>query len=118
MNISTQSLQQLRDAIASLTAALDTVLSAPPPVLPEPCPFMSKAMQYDVVIHPECITPNVPDGYDTVLGFLARHHPDALECFDYTDPATTQRDGWWLSHRCQTACRTMCQRRPCCAYRA
>jgi hypothetical protein len=59
----------------------------------EPCPFMGSG-----IIHPECISP-VPEGYDTVLGFLAKYHADALECFDYTDPATTQRDGWWLSHR-------------------
>jgi hypothetical protein len=47
----------------------------------------------------DCMSPNVPGGYDTVLGYLAKHHPDVLDQFDYTDPQATQRDGFWLSHR-------------------
>lgn len=49
-------------------------------------------------MHPDAVSP-VPDGYDTVLGYLAKRHPDVLDCFDYSDPQATTRDGWWLHHR-------------------
>lgn len=40
-----------------------------------------------------------PEGHDTVLGFMAQHFPDVVDqCWDATD---TQRDGFWLGHRCR-----------------
>ena len=51
--------------------------------------------------HWDAITRDVPEGYDTVLGYLAKHHPDILDLIDRTDPDATARDGWWLSHRCK-----------------
>ncbi|MGN6548772.1 MAG: hypothetical protein ACTHJ3_02605 [Pararhizobium sp.] len=44
------------------------------------------------------VTPEVPDGFDTVLGYLVKNNP---ECLDYMDdPATaTMRDGFWLTHQ-------------------
>lgn len=47
----------------------------------------------------DCITPNVPQGHDTVLGYLARHHADVLDLIDHDQPWTTARDGWWLAHQ-------------------
>lgn len=41
---------------------------------------------------------NMPEPYDTVLGYLARHVPEALN-FDAWDPELTKRDGYWLCHR-------------------
>lgn len=49
--------------------------------------------------HLECLSRNVPDGYDTVLGYLARCHPEMLDLMDYAVPETTARDGFWLAHR-------------------
>ena len=41
------------------------------------------------------ITPGLPAGYDTVLGYLARKHPEALAFLD--DPITeTMSDGFKL----------------------
>lgn len=40
----------------------------------------------------------VPEGYDTVVGFIAKTQPSAFEMF--ADPATeTQHDGFWLKHQ-------------------
>lgn len=39
-----------------------------------------------------------PPGYDTVLGYLAKHDPIVLELLD-RDPDATKRDGYWLMHR-------------------
>lgn len=52
----------------------------------------------DVDRHADAISPNVPEGYDTVLGYLAYHHPDVLDTFDYRDPCQTTRDGYKLMH--------------------
>lgn len=50
----------------------------------------------------DCITENVPEGYDTVLGYLAKHHPDVLVLMgDYADPQATVRDGFKLAHWCK-----------------
>lgn len=49
--------------------------------------------------HLDCVSRNVPEGYDTVLGYLARCHPEVLDLMDYTQPDTTARDGFWLAHR-------------------
>lgn len=38
-------------------------------------------------------SPNVPEGYNTVLGFLATHRHSNLS----DDPLATQRDGFWLT---------------------
>lgn len=51
--------------------------------------------------HQHAISPNVPTGYDTVLGYLAKYHPEVLDMFDYTKPQATARDGWWLKHQCE-----------------
>jgi hypothetical protein len=51
--------------------------------------------------------PDVPEGYDTVLGHLARHHPDVLDQLDYSDPEGTVRDGWKLAHLCTRANRAV-----------
>src|SRR5512139_3933002 len=48
--------------------------------------------------HVDAITPNVLEGYDTILGYLAKNHPDILDTFDYRVPEATQRDGFKLSH--------------------
>ena len=48
--------------------------------------------------HSVAITPDVPDGFDTILGYLAKHDPDVLDQFDYYDPQATQRDGFWMMH--------------------
>jgi hypothetical protein len=46
----------------------------------------------------DCLTP-VPEGFDTVLGYLARYHPDVLAVMgDYADPQVTVRDGFKLAH--------------------
>lgn len=40
-----------------------------------------------------------PEGYDTVLGYMARHFPDHVGiCAEAED---TLRDGFWLTHRCR-----------------
>lgn len=36
----------------------------------------------------------------TVVGYLAAFHPEILDNMDVT-PDATQRDGWWLMHRCR-----------------
>jgi hypothetical protein len=43
----------------------------------------------------------LPEGYDTVLGYLAKTNPEALALMDWRDPDATLRDGWWLAHRCK-----------------
>ncbi|MER9561018.1 hypothetical protein [Mesorhizobium sp. M0571] len=43
-------------------------------------------------------SPDVPDGYDTVLGYFSKNMPGAFELMD--DPITgTLRDGHWLTHQ-------------------
>lgn len=44
-----------------------------------------------------------PPGFDTVLGFLAKHYPERLDCMDNTADATL-RDGYWLKARCYRRC--------------
>jgi len=39
-----------------------------------------------------------PPGFDTVLGYLAKHDPVVLDLLD-RDPEATKRDGFWLKHR-------------------
>lgn len=39
-------------------------------------------------------------GYDTVLGYLAKHFPQRLDLMDDTADATL-RDGFWLSNQCK-----------------
>ena len=50
------------------------------------------------VRHKDAVTPDVPEGYDTILGFLAKRHPDVLDTFDYRDATLTVRDGFKLAH--------------------
>lgn len=42
----------------------------------------------------------VPEGFDTVLGYLARNNPEALFLMG-PDAEATARDGFWLTHRCK-----------------
>lgn len=39
-------------------------------------------------------------GWDTVLGYLSKHNPEALALMD-EDAEATLRDGYWLTHRCK-----------------
>jgi hypothetical protein len=78
----------LKDAAEDVGAILYTLESFGKPREPvaDPC-------------YADCVSPDVPEGYDTVLGYLAKHHPEALDLFDYSVPEATQRDGYWLAHR-------------------
>jgi hypothetical protein len=49
-----------------------------------------------------------PEGYDTVLGYLAKNHPADLEFMD-TDPEATVRDGFWLTARAKAKGIKMCK---------
>ena len=49
--------------------------------------------------HKDAATKVVPKGYDTVLGFLAKWHPEILDVIDWHDPSATLRDGLWCMHR-------------------
>lgn len=52
------------------------------------------------IVVADYITPRVPPGYDTILGYLATTSPEMLELME--EPvADTCRDGWWLRHRCR-----------------
>ncbi|TPI67614.1 hypothetical protein FJ420_02055 [Mesorhizobium sp. B3-1-3] len=43
-------------------------------------------------------SPDVPEGFDTVLGYFSKNMPGAFELMD--DPITgTLRDGHWLTHQ-------------------
>lgn len=43
-------------------------------------------------------SPGLPEGFNTVLGYLAEVNPEALDLMG--DPvADTQRDGYWLKHQ-------------------
>lgn len=44
------------------------------------------------------VSVDLPVGYDTVLGYLARVNPWALQA-DLWDPEATKRDGFWCKHR-------------------
>lgn len=46
------------------------------------------------------VTQGIPRGYDTVLGYTAKMHPDTL-VYDADIPEATVRDGYWLTHRCR-----------------
>jgi len=44
------------------------------------------------------LSPYVPLGYDSVLGWLVKNDPLALSMLDET-PDATVADGWWCCHR-------------------
>jgi hypothetical protein len=44
-------------------------------------------------------SPNLPEDFDTVLGWLSRHRPDLIEGSVLDIMEATVRDGWWLCHR-------------------
>lgn len=56
-----------------------------------------KALTCEVEI--EAYVSPVPPGYDTVMGYLAKNQPEALQ-FDMWDAEGTQRDGFWCKHQC------------------
>lgn len=110
MEIESQ-LQKLRNALDVCTRILDNVQTELTDVrqraflasvaddgLIDPDPSLSTRH----ASHRAAITPDVPQGYDTVLGYLAKYHPDVLDHVDYYDPTVTQRDGWKLSHQVAT----------------
>lgn len=74
----------------AVIALSDVVSAGDPPQVRAPVP--PKFLEY---------LSEVPEGYQTVLGYLAIHHPDVLETVDCTDPEATQRDGFKLSHWCK-----------------
>lgn len=78
-------IKSLRLAVAQITATLDDL--------------EEQLAHVTLCRFQECVTVDVPPGFDTVLGYLAKYHPDVLATFDYAEPAATQRDGFWLSHR-------------------
>ena len=80
-------IQQLKEALAQAQAIVDGITT--------------RLRAIETRKHEQAITADVPAGWDTVLGYLAKFHPEVLDCFDYTKPASTARDGWWLSHQCQ-----------------
>jgi hypothetical protein len=45
-------------------------------------------------------SPGVPEGWNTVLGYLVDTNPEAMRFMD-EDAEATQRCGWWLSARCK-----------------
>lgn len=45
-------------------------------------------------------SPDVPEGWNTVLGYLAETNPEALALMD-KDAEATLRDGYWLAARCK-----------------
>lgn len=47
------------------------------------------------------LSPDVPAGWQTVLGYLATYQPLLLDTLDCSYPETTQRDGFKLSHWCR-----------------
>ncbi len=49
----------------------------------------------------DCISPDVPDGHDTILGYLAKRHADVLDLIDPNAPGDTVRDGWRLANECK-----------------
>lgn len=79
-------IRRIRLALAAISSEVD---------------HLEEQLTKKTVEHAWAITPKVPPGYDTVLGYLAKNHPDVLDSFDYSDPEVTQRDGFWLTHRCK-----------------
>lgn len=49
--------------------------------------------------HQDALSPDVPPGFETILGYLAKHQPEILDEIDYSKPEVTARDGWWASHQ-------------------
>jgi hypothetical protein len=76
-------LDRINDAIVVLQGAADA-----------PC-----AVTYIDPRFAHCLSRGVPEGRDTVLGYLAKHHPEMLELMDFDRPCATARDGFWLAHR-------------------
>jgi hypothetical protein len=84
MNMFAQ-IKALRCAVAQITDALDTL--------------ERQLATVTLARFSDCVSDDVIPGYDTVLGYLAKQHPEVLETFDYTDPRATVRDGWALAKR-------------------
>src|SRR5690606_37254180 len=60
----------------------------------------AKVTQPEGIADPDYKSPHCPEGYDTVVGYLTEHLPHVWELMDHMAEAT-QRDGWWLKHRCR-----------------
>lgn len=82
-----EQLQVLRDQLTDALAIIDDMQRNACEVAPA---VLSR--------HADAISCDVPAGWDTVLGYLAKVHPDVLDSFDYSVPEATVRDGWKLSH--------------------
>ncbi|PCD76768.1 hypothetical protein [Pseudothioclava arenosa] len=52
----------------------------------------------DEAFRRSCLSTGVPEGYETVIGYYARHNPWAL-AMQLDDPEATLRDGFWCKHR-------------------
>jgi hypothetical protein len=50
------------------------------------------------IADPDFKSPGVPEGYDTVVGYLSQYETRIWELMDHFAEAT-QRDGFWLMHR-------------------
>jgi hypothetical protein len=87
-------IKALRVALADMQATLDEIEAS-----------LSRTI---LMRHADCVSPDVPAGFDTVLGYLAKCHPDVLDTFDYAEPSATQRDGFWLMHRCVKLASCLC----------
>lgn len=49
-----------------------------------------------------------PDGFDTVLGYIAKHRPEVLDFMDMNPEATT-RDGFWLTNQAKVRKLKVCK---------
>lgn len=50
------------------------------------------------IADPDFKSPGVPEGYETVVGYLSQYETRVWELMDHYAEAT-QRDGWWLMHK-------------------
>ena len=99
MNHRDQTIAALQRTAADLRATLDHVNDTIIKLMHGPADAPDEPTGIDPRFA-DCVSRNVPQGYDTVLGYLAKHRPDMLELIDYDVPEATARDGFWLKHRC------------------
>lgn len=92
-----QIIDQLQARVAELEAARETPEDAPADL-----PWVEADSITDTY-RGRFLSDGLPDDYDTVLGYLARMNPWALQA-DLWDPEATQRDGFWCKHRASERC--------------